>query len=100
MADDALLVSTDDGAIHGFRPGSEKAAGRQHAQQEIPLPWSKPLAVPQLAMTELALEPYLEFTGPTAAVVRSGDANHDQRSSNFARRRASAAGGSGSQDSA
>jgi len=43
VAHDALVVSTDDGAIHCFRPGSEKAVGRPHAQRDTSPPSSEPL---------------------------------------------------------
>lgn len=70
VAGGALLASTDDGAIHCFRPGSAKGASRRHAPQEMSPPSNKPRFVRQSPMAELALGPYLEFTGPSAAVVR------------------------------
>ncbi len=69
VARGALYVSTDDGAIHCFRPnaGKKDTSPRQGAVQ----PKKKPAApVLPAVPPEIVIGPYLQFVAPGEAVVR------------------------------
>ena len=75
VAGGRLLVSTDEGAIHCFRPAAATAPTveanaeeiSEHHESKRP---SSPLPPKEAPAMTLALGPYLQFTGPNSAIVR------------------------------
>jgi len=72
VADGALFVSTDEGAIHCFRPGTQKAGPGETVADNSQRSIRSEITPPQTPTSSLAWGPYARFVGPDEAVVTWG----------------------------